>query len=117
MGTSKKPSQEAVQAYLADGMKKLAESPSSLSKTEKRLLTKLKKTSDAAQQVLKDIQNMKGQISQAEARLRSLELQSENHQGAANAFVDELVSLKFDTDGLEEVTEADVVKEDTAARV
>jgi polyhydroxyalkanoate synthesis regulator phasin len=95
MSEAKNMSQAEVQAYVTEGLKKLAEAPDSLEKNEKRLFGKLKKVSDAAQQAVKDIQGLKGQITQAEARLKSLELQAENYQGAATAYVDELVSAKF----------------------
>jgi len=100
MSDQKRPNPEKFQAYLSDSIKKLTEDPDSLEKNERRLLGKLKKESDAAQQSIKDVQALRNQITQAEARLRSLQLQIENHQGAANAYADELLSLKFEDESL-----------------
>jgi chromosome segregation ATPase len=94
----KRPDQAIVQNYINEAIKKLEENPSSLEKHERRLLTKFKKVSESAQKAAKDIQDLSNQITQAQARKNSLELQIENLQGSANAYVDELVSLKYDVE-------------------
>jgi len=96
-----KPSNAEVQKYLDGALKKLEENPQSLEPFERRLLAKIKKASQSAQQAAKDTLDLKNQIAQAEARLRSLELQAENHQGAVNAYIDEIVAVRFN---LEEPT-------------
>jgi dsDNA-specific endonuclease/ATPase MutS2 len=87
--------QKQVQEYIDHGMKMLNENPASLEPHEKRLFTKLSKFSQTTQQAMKDAQDLKNQIEQAQARLRSVELQAENSQGSVNAYVDELVAAKF----------------------
>jgi chromosome segregation ATPase len=98
MSDQKRPTPAEFQTYVNESIKKLTDDPDSLEKNERRLLGKLKKSSDAAQQSVKDVQALRNQITQAEARLRSLQLQIENYQGAANAYADELMSLKFDVE-------------------
>lgn len=89
------PSAKEIQKYIDGAMKRLDENPESLEPYERRLLAKIRMSSGAAQQAQKDIQDLKNQITQAEARLRSVELQAEGHQGAVSAYIDEVVSLKF----------------------
>jgi dsDNA-specific endonuclease/ATPase MutS2 len=93
-----RPSNTEVQRYIDSAMRKLDESPESLESYERRLLGKIKKASQAAQEAVKGAQDMKNQIAQAEARMRSLELQAENHQGSVNAYIDEIVSVKFNVE-------------------
>lgn len=90
-----KPSNQEVQKYIDGAMKRLDESPGSLEPYERRLLGKIKKASQGAQQSMKDVGDLKNQVAQAEARIRSLELQAENLQGSVNAYIDEIVSVKF----------------------
>jgi len=90
-----KPSTTEVQKYLDYSMRKLEDDPSALEPFERRLLGKIKKASQAAQEAMKGAQDLKSQISQAEARMRMLELQAEGHQGSVNAYIDEVVSVKF----------------------
>lgn len=94
-----KPSSAEVQKYLDSSLRKLEEDPSSLEPFERRLLGKIKKAAQAVQEATKGAQDLKSQISQAETRMRSLELQAESHQGSVNAYIDEVVSMKF---GIEE---------------
>lgn len=93
-----RPSNTEVQKYIDSSMRKLEESPDSLEPYERRLLSKIRKASQAAQEAIKSAQDMKNQIAQAEARMRQLELQVESHQGSVNAYVDELVSVKFNVE-------------------
>lgn len=93
-----KPSNTEVQKYIDGAMRKLEEDPASLEPFERRLLSKIKKASQGAQEAMKGAQDMKNQIAQAEARMRALELQTESHQGSVNAYVDELVSVKFNVE-------------------
>ena len=95
MPPAPKPSNAEVQKYIDASMKKLEENPASLEVYERRLLGKIKKASQAAQEALRGAQDLKNQIAQAEARMRTLELQTESHQGSVNAYVDEIVSMKF----------------------
>jgi chromosome segregation ATPase len=92
----KKPEPAEIQKYLNEGIRRLTEAPNTLNKNERRLLTKFKKVSDSAQSLSKDIQDLGNQIAQAQARKNSLELQVESLHGSINAYVDELVSLKYD---------------------
>ena len=93
-----RPDPKIVQKYIDDAMKRLDENPDSLEKFERRLLSKIRKSSVSAQQSFKDLQDLRNQITQAEARLRSVELQAESYQGQVSAYIDEIVSLKFDLD-------------------
>lgn len=93
-----KPSSTEVQKYIDSSMRKLEENPESLEPYERRLLAKIKKASQAAQEAARGAQEMKSQISQAESRMRIFELQAESHQGALNAYIDELVAVKFDVE-------------------
>jgi chromosome segregation ATPase len=98
MSEQQRPSPQEVQKYIDGAMKRLDEKPDSLEPYERRLLTKIRKSSGAAQQSMKDVQDLKNQITQAEARLRSVELQAESYQGSVNAYIDEVVSLKFNVE-------------------
>lgn len=95
MSERPKPSPQEVQKYIDGSMKRLDEKPDSLEPYERRLLAKIRKSSGAAQQAMKDAQDLQNQITQAQARLRSVELQAESFQGSVNAYIDEVVSLKF----------------------
>lgn len=90
-----RPTQQEIQRYIDGAMRRFDESPDSLEPYERRLLSKIRKASSAAQQSIKDAQDLRNQITQAEARLRSVELQAEGHQGAVNAYIDEVVTQKF----------------------
>lgn len=95
-----RPSGTEVRKYIDSAMKKLEENPKSLEPYERRLLSKIRKSSQAAQQAAKDCLDLRNQIAQAEARMRSLELQTENHQGSVNAYIEEIVYMKFNFDEL-----------------
>lgn len=99
MTETPRPNTNEVQQYIDGAMKRMETSPATLEAFEKRLLPKIKRASSATQQALKDVQDLKGQISQAETRLRMAELQAESAQGSVNAYIDEIVSLKW---GIEE---------------
>lgn len=90
-----KPSNQEVQKYIDSAMKRLEENPEWLEVYERRLLGKIKKSSQGSQQAMKDVGDLKNQVAQAEARIHALELQSENLQGSVNAYIDEIVSVKF----------------------
>ena len=93
---SDRPDPKQVQKYLDQAMKVLEENPESLDKNERRMLLKVKKGSEAAQKADKDIGELKNQVTQAQARIKSLELVTENQQGYVNAYIEQLVEMKFD---------------------
>jgi hypothetical protein len=89
---------EQAQRYAQDVLHKLEKSPEALSSHEKRLAVKYREAANQSSQLNKDIEQLRNQIRQAEARLRSMELQLADSQGKANGLIDFLVSLKFEDD-------------------
>jgi len=88
--------QQRVQAYIQGVLKAAENDPKSLSKEEMRVAGKYRIESQRLQQVQQDISQMRDQIHQAEARLRSLELQAADVQGRATGLLDYLASAKFE---------------------
>jgi hypothetical protein len=69
-----------------------------LSKHERRLRAKYLNTNGQVGALKQDIQNSRSQIEQAQARLRSLELQLQAETGRAAGFLESLVSLRLEED-------------------
>jgi hypothetical protein len=62
-----------------------------LEESEVQLLKRFQAERAAALEKLKDIKQLENQVNQAQATIRSLELQFTSHEGRASAFVDLLV--------------------------
>lgn len=90
------PSQQEVQAYLNHVLKMSEDSPEKLSKEERRLIDRYRRENQKLHQINSDISQIRDQIRQGEARLRSLELQAADTAGRAAAMLDYLAGLKFD---------------------
>ena len=90
------PSQQQVQQYIQSVLNNLKSSPDKLNKEEIRLATKYQAEITKTNQIYSDIKSFQDQIRQADARLRSLELQLADTQGKANAYLDYLSTLKFE---------------------
>lgn len=82
--------------YLKSVLQKMKEDPASLSSTENRLAGKYVHHSESTNSIAQDISQMRNQIQQAEARLRSLELQVERESGKAQNCVEILIEMKFE---------------------
>jgi len=90
------PSQQAVNQYITSVLDKFRTDPEKLSKDEKRLAGKYQNEMTRLERLNADVGQLRDQIRQGEARLRSLELQTADSQGKANAFLEYMASLKFD---------------------
>jgi len=84
--------------YVKGLMKKLENDPDSLDNMHRRTLTKAKKAGAIIDQLNKDLSQIRDQIKQGEALLKSKELSLENEVGRHNGLLDLLVSLKFEED-------------------
>jgi len=95
------PSQQAVNQYITSVLDKFRTDPEKLSKDEKRLAGKYQNEMARLERLNADVGQLRDQIRQGEARLRSLELQTADSQGKTNAFLEYMASLKFeDMEGL-----------------
>ena len=89
------PQQKQYTDYVASVLKALDSDPTSLNKDELRLATRHRKEMWNLNRLQKDIGQLHDQMHQAEARLRSLELQAADTQGKVSGFMEYLISLKF----------------------
>ena len=90
------PSQQAVSQYISTVLDKFRTDPEKLSKDEKRLAGRYQNEMAHLERLNADVGQLRDQIRQGEARLRSLELQTADSQGKANAFLEYMSSLKFE---------------------
>ncbi len=90
--------QRQAQKYIQEVMTSLENDPSSLTGTERKFGSKYAEVSQRVRQIETDLTQLREQVRQAEARIRSLELQHQAENGRAAAFLESLVSLKFDVD-------------------
>jgi len=82
--------------YLRELMQKFEQEKDSLDPYVRRLILKYKEAQGRGDKVLQDLDQLRNQIKQAEARVRSLELQAADIQGKATGFLDVLVSMEFE---------------------
>jgi uncharacterized coiled-coil DUF342 family protein len=99
--------QKKKQDYLNNVLTLVESSPDKLNPNEKRLGTKLAEARAAVDKVANEIQTLRNQLQQGEARLRSLELQFENGLGKTTGIAEVLLELHFDSgeDGAASATE------------
>lgn len=88
-------SKDEARAYAKKVFALLDSEPDKLSDQELSLASKFKTSEDKLFAVRSDIDTIRQQVRQGEARLRSLELQAENEQGRCNGILDVMVDLKF----------------------
>lgn len=84
--------------YLKSVMKKMEDDPASLSLPEKRLVEKHSIHKQKAAQIQRDLDSINSQITQAQARAKSLELQLQGEAAKADNCMEILLSLKFEPD-------------------
>jgi len=89
--------QKKKQDYLSNVLKLVESSPDKLSPHEKRLGTKLAEARAGVDKVANEIQTLRNQLQQGEARLRSLELQFENGLGKTTGIAEAILDLHFDS--------------------
>jgi len=87
---------QKAEEYLRKLHKQFADDPKSLDSWVYQLMVKRQDALDRSGKVSADIQQMRNQIMQADARLRSLELQLQESQGRANGYTDLLITSEFD---------------------
>lgn len=85
----------ALEMYLQLFQQRLEKDPASLTPHEKRLGEKFKTVKEEAVQVAKDIDQLRNQIQQAQARLNSAELELQARQGRARGILDAIVELEM----------------------
>jgi chromosome segregation ATPase len=90
--------QQQKQQYLQTVLSNLGTAPEKLTKDELRLATKYQTEMQRLNQVQGELGQLRDQLRQGEARVRSLELQAADVQGKANGFLEYLTSLKFEVD-------------------
>jgi chromosome segregation ATPase len=90
--------QQQAQKYVQGVLSALENDPGSLSGTERRFGSKYAEVHGRVRQIEGDLTQLREQVRQAEARIKSLELQHQAESGRAGAFLESLVSLKFDVD-------------------
>jgi len=81
-------------AFLA----KLDNSPDELTKFERRLGAKLQASRAQANQLIHDTNQLRDQIEQGKARLRSMELQLENAAGKTSGILETIIEIHFGSD-------------------
>lgn len=100
--------QQRAQAYIQKVMGALENDPSTLSSTERRFGSKYSEVHQRVRQIENDLTQLREQLRQGEARVKSLELQHQAESGRATAFLESLVSLKFDVEPEDLVPQAPV---------
>jgi chromosome segregation ATPase len=93
-------------SYLRELMQKFEKEKDSLEPYVRRLLLKYKDAQVKGEKVMQDLDQLKSQIKQAEARVRSLELQAADIQGKVTGFLDILVSMQFEKEEEVEVAKS-----------
>jgi hypothetical protein len=94
--------QKIAQSYAQETLNRMDKSPDSLSEQERRLCRKHLKYRSLGMQLQQDVQTLRNQIQQAEATIRSKELQIADLNGKSQMALEMMVSLKFENE-----TEAD----------
>jgi hypothetical protein len=88
--------QQQAQAYLNGLIQQFDKDKATLTETERRAIFKHKEAAAQAANAAKEAEQLHNQITQAQARLRSLELQMADFNGKSNAHLEFLISLKFE---------------------
>jgi len=84
--------------YIKSVMKRMEDDPSSLSLHERRLIEKYSLHKQKAAQHQRDLDSINSQITQAQARAKSLELQLQSEAAKTDNCMEILLSLKFEPD-------------------
>ena len=79
-------------------LKQFQKDPTKLGPHEARLARKYHESSSEADSIDQTVRQINGQVHQAQARVRSLELQYNEQIGKAAAFLEYIIALKFDGD-------------------
>lgn len=90
--------QQRAQAYVQQVLSDLEKDPGALNPTERQFGSKYAETYKRVRQIESDLTQLREQIRQGEARVKSLELQHQSEAGRATAFLESLVSLKFEVE-------------------
>ena len=88
--------QKQMEEYVQTVVGALEKDPTSLNAVEKRFGTKYVQSLQRVRAIEADLTQLREQIRQGEARVRSLELQHQSETGKTSAYVESLVALKFD---------------------
>jgi uncharacterized coiled-coil DUF342 family protein len=88
--------QQQKQQYVQKTLSEYSSKPEDLSKEERRLCKKYQEEANKLGQLHGEISQLRDQLRQGEARLKSLELQAADSQGRASGLLDYLISSKFD---------------------
>lgn len=94
-------------AYIDQLQKDVEENPESLEKMELNLARRMLTLKAKADSSAKQVDTLRNQINQAEARIRSLSLQAQNYIGQSNGFAESLISMKFGVDVEDDFFESD----------
>jgi hypothetical protein len=84
--------------YIKSVVKRMEDDPASLSLPEKRLIERHSAHKQKAAQIQRDLDSINSQITQAQARAKSLELQLQGEAAKADNCMEILLSLKFEPD-------------------
>jgi len=106
--------QKIAEAYAKHVLQKLKTNPDELEEAERRMARKHQKYATLSQNAQQDLKSLQDQIKQAEARIRSLELQAVDHQGKANMALEMLISMKFEDESEADADFQEAVKKATA---
>jgi hypothetical protein len=110
-------SPEVTKAYLDRAIKTFKSDRSNLSSREQRFLTKYYESLGKADRARQDIVNLKNQVTQAEAQIRSLELQAESAQGKALGLLEMMAEIQLKEIHDEKMKEADALAKETPKAV
>ena len=88
--------QQQIDTYIRKMLSALENDPDSLSSTERQFGAKYAAVVQRVRQIESDLNQIKEQVRQGEARAKSLELQHQSESGRAAGLLEALVSLKFE---------------------
>ena len=88
--------EEKMSEYVNDVISRFLKGGKELGAAETRFASKHVEYRDKAQKHYADIRQLENQIQQAQARIRSLEVQAAGDEGQAVSFLESIVALKFE---------------------
>ena len=89
------PTDKDYQEYVQSVLKALGSAPDKLEKSEIQLGNKYRAAQERFGQICRDMDQIRNQMRQSEAQLRSLELQAADVQGRMAGLVECLIAYKF----------------------
>ena len=95
---------EKIKQYVDRLSKALKEDPKSLTDVERRLASRAEANRAAATKCNEEITRLLDQVKQAQARIRSLEVQAESLLGKASGLYESLAVTEFDLDSATEIS-------------